>query len=381
MKIIKLFLLLFFSILSINAQNRNPFYIGHSLVNFNMPAMVQGMALNAGKATNYGSQIANGSPLHINYNNYATAQGTPYPNAFPSGNYNSLIITEAVPLQPHLTWSNTNQFANNFYNYAKNNNNGNPIKFYVYETWHCKNSGIPQPGPNSQYGCEWDNTANSSTLWHPRLLLDFPLWTSIVSHVHNQNPTDNQIWMVPVGQALHNLTTQINLGNVPGISSFTNLFLDDIHLTNAGNYFVACVMYATIYGETPVGLTQNLNDMWGTPFTNMPTNAQKLIMQQVAWQTVTNLSSWTGVSSVLSSENSNKSNFVIYPNPVNDFLNIQNQDNINIEKVKIVNLLGETVLIETLNINTINIEKLATGMYILKVTSDGKIFQNKFIKQ
>ncbi len=381
MKIIKLFLLLFFSILSINAQNRNPFYIGHSLVNFNMPAMVQGMALNAGKATNYGSQIANGSPLHINYNNYATAQGTPYPNAFPSGNYNSLIITEAVPLQPHLTWSNTNQFANNFYNYAKNNNNSNPIKFYVYETWHCKNSGIPQPGPNSQYGCEWDNTANSSTLWHPRLLLDFPLWTSIVSHVRNQNPTDNQIWMVPVGQALHNLTTQINLGNVPGISSFTNLFLDDIHLTNAGNYFVACVMYATIYGETPVGLTQNLNDMWGTPFTNMPTNAQKLIMQQVAWQTVTNLSSWTGVSSVLSSENSNKSNFVIYPNPVNDFLNIQNQDNINIEKVKIVNLLGETVLIETLNINTINIEKLATGMYILKVTSDGKIFQNKFIKQ
>ena len=137
----KIFLLLFFSILSINAQNRNPFYIGHSLVNFNMPAMVQGMALNAGKTTNYGSQIANGSPLHINYNNYATAQGTPYPNAFPSGNYNSLIITEAVPLQPHLTWSDTNLMANNFYNYAKNNNNGNPIKFYVYETWHCKNSG------------------------------------------------------------------------------------------------------------------------------------------------------------------------------------------------------------------------------------------------
>lgn len=377
----KIFLLLFFSILSINAQNRNPFYIGHSLVNFNMPAMVQGMALNAGKTTNYGSQIANGSPLHINYNNYTTAQGTPYPNAFPSGNYNSLIITEAVPLQPHLTWSDTNLMANNFYNYAKNNNNGNPIKFYVYETWHCKNSGIPQPGLNSQYGCEWDNTANSSTLWHPRLLLDFPLWTSIVTHVRNQNPTDNQIWMVPVGQALHNLTTQINLGNVPGISSFTNLFLDDIHLTNAGNYFVACVMYATIYGETPVGLTQNLNDMWGTPFTNMPTNVQKLIMQQVAWQTVTNLSSWTGVSGVLSSENFNKSNFLIYPNPVKDILKIQNINNLQINKISVFDVFGKKILEENQNTTSINIQNIQSGLYFLEIESDGKTSLNKFIKQ
>ncbi len=377
----KLFLLLFFSILSINAQIRNPFYIGHSLVNFNMPAMVQGMALNAGKTTNYGSQIANGSPLHINYNNYATAQGTPYPNAFPSGNYNSLIITEAVPLQPHLTWSDTNLMANNFYNYAKNNNNGNPIKFYVYETWHCKNSGIPQPGLNSQYGCEWDNTANSSTLWHPRLLLDFPLWTSIVTHVRNQNPTDNQIWMVPVGQALHNLTTQINLGNVPGISSFTNLFLDDIHLTNAGNYFVACVMYATIYGETPVGLTQNLNDMWGIPFTNMPTNVQKLIMQQVAWQTVTNLSSWTGVSGVLSSENFNKSNFLIYPNPVKDILKIQNINNLQINKISVFDVFGKKILEENQNTTSINIQNIQSGLYFLEIESDGKTSLNKFIKQ
>ena len=377
----KLFILFICCITNFYAQNRNPFYIGHSLVNFNMPAMVHGMALGAGKTTYYGSQIANGSPLHINYNNFATAQGTPYPNAFPAGNYNSLIITEAVPLQPHLSWSNTNQFANNFYNYAKTNNNSNPIKFYIYETWHCKNSGIPQPGPNSQYGCEWDNTANSSTLWHPRLLLDFPLWSSIVTHVRNQNPTDNQIWMVPVGQALHNLTTQINLGNVPGISSFTQLFEDDIHLTNAGNYFVACVMYATIYGETPVGLTQNLNNMWGTPFTNMPTNAQRLVMQQVAWQTVTNLSAWTGVSNVLANENFNKANFSIYPNPANDIINIIVNENTPIEKIMVFDVSGKKIMEENLNTTSINIQNFQSGMYFLQIESNGKTSQTKFIKQ
>ena len=377
----KLLLLFMLSTTSFMAQNRNPFYIGHSLVNFNMPAMVHGMALNAGKTTHYGSQVANGSPLHINYNNYATAQGTAYVDAFPAGNYNSLIITEAVPLQPHLLWSDTHLYANNFYTYAKTHNNGNPIQFYVYETWHCKNSGIPQPGPNFETGCEWDTTANSNTLWYPRLLLDFPLWSSIVTHVRNQNPTDNQIWMVPVGQALYNLTTQINAGNVPEISSFTNLFQDDIHLTNAGNYFVACVMYATVYRESPVGLTQNLNDMWGTPFVNMPTNTQALVMQQVAWQTVTSLSTWTGVSGTLKNENFDKSNFSIYPNPVNDVLNIQNKANLPIEKLLIFDVFGKKILQKISNFNQIDIQNVPSGLYFLEITIDGKTSRNKFIKQ
>ncbi len=277
------------------SQNRSPFYIGHSLVNHTMPYMVQALAVSTGKTTHYGRQIINGSPLHNNYNNSSSAEGTPYPTVFPGGNYNSVVVTEAVPLQGHLTWSDTYLYANNFNNYVKSNNNGIPTKFYIYETWHCINSGIPNPNPNFPNGCWYDNTANSTILWHPRLLVDFPLWSGIVTHVRNQNPSDNQIWMVPAGQAFYNLTTQINNGNVPGITSFRDLFTDDIHLTNAGNYFVACVMYATIYGESPVGLTANINNEWGNPILNMPTPAQALVMQNIAWSTVTNLSSWTGV--------------------------------------------------------------------------------------
>jgi|GEM_PF-2415346 len=278
------------------AQESNPFYVGHSLVNHNMPYMVQSLAVAAGKQTHYGRQIINGSPLENNFNNPNGAEGTPYTTAFPNGNYNRLVVTEAVPLQNHLTWSNAYVAANNFYNYAKNNNNGVPVKFYIYETWHCINSGIPNTNPNFPNGCWYDNTANSTIQWHPRLQADFSLWSGIVTHVRNQNPGDNQIWMVPAGQAFYNLTIQINAGNVPGISSFRDLFSDDIHLTNAGNYFVACVMYATIYGESPVGLTSAISNQWGNPYTNMPTPAQAAVMQQVAWSTVTGLSSWTGVT-------------------------------------------------------------------------------------
>ncbi len=279
-----------------HTQESRPFYVGHSLVNHTMPYMVQSLAVAAGKQTNYDRQIINGSPLENNYNNPGGAEGTPYTTAFPNGNYNRLIVTEAVPLQNHLTWSNTYTAANNFYNYAKNNNNGVPVKFYIYETWHCINSGIPNSNPNFPNGCWYDNSANSTIQWHPRLQADFPLWSGIVTHVRNQNPTDNQIWMVPAGQAFYALTTQINAGNVPGISSYRDLFSDDIHLTNAGNYFIACVVYATIYGESPVGLPSALSDQWGNPLTNMPTPAQAAVMQQVAWSTVIGLSSWTGVS-------------------------------------------------------------------------------------
>lgn len=84
---------------------------------------------------------------------------------------------------------------------------------------------------------------------------------------------------------------------------------------------------------------------------------------------------------VLDNESFSKNHFKIYPNPANDVLNIQNKENIQIEKIKIVNLLGETVLTETSNFNTINIEKLATGMYILEVITYEKISNYEFIKQ
>jgi hypothetical protein len=360
------------------SQERTPFYIGHSLVNFNMPAMVHGLALNAGKTTHYDCQIANGSPLHINYNDFAGAQGTPYTTAFPDGNYNSLIITEAVPLQPHLTWSDTYLYANNFYTYAKDHNNGNPLKFYIYETWHCKNSGIPQP--SFPTGCDWDNTANSTTLWHPRLLADFPLWSGIVTHVRNQNPTENQIWMVPAGQAFYNLTSEINAGNIPGITTYADLFIDDIHLTNSGNYFVACVMYATIYGESPVGLSQNINDMWGVPFTSMPTVDQALAMQQIAWNTVTTLSSWTGVNTTAIPEKNTIETIVVYPNPSNDLLTIQlTQFNGN-QTIQICNSIGQLIKeFEINNSTTISVSNLDPGVYFIKNINQSESI--KFIKE
>lgn len=356
--VLSLFLFFF-----IGTAQQNPFYVGHSLVNFDMPAMVNGLAINASKTSSYDEQIIIGSTLQYNYNNAANAQGTSFFNAFPVGNFNKLIITEAVPLQNHLTWSDTNIYANNYYTYAKNNNNNNPIKFYIYETWHCINSGIPLP--NLPTGCDYDNSQNSTLLWYPRLQADFSLWTGIVNYVRNQNPSDNQIWLIPAGQAFYNLTILINSGSVPGISNVTELFQDNIHLNNKGNYFIACVMYSCIFEESPQGLTNALNNQWSTPFTDMPTTAQAAIMQQVAWNTVTSLSSWTGIQALNTIEFNAQNNVVVYV--ANDLLSINFKEN-GTKNIGIYNQLGQKVVSKNANdeLVTIDISSLAKGIYFIK---------------
>jgi hypothetical protein len=303
-----LYLGLLCGFMSLYAQDARPFYIGHSLVNHNMPAMVAGLATDAGKSAAYDVQICNGAPLRWNYQNYAGCEGTPYVNAFPAGGYNHLIVTEAVPLQGHLDWNNTYGYADSFYLYATQHNNQIPLRYFIYETWHCTNTGTPD-------GCAWDN--GDSLAWQPRLLSDLHLWTGIVDSVRLKHP-GKAICMVPVGQAFYQLAAAIDAGQLAGIMHYTDLFTDDIHLTNKGNYFVACVMYACIYGQSPVGLTTQLKDKYGVPFNAMPNVAQATVMQNIAWSTVQAMHNYTCVDivSVTDAEQDSATDFVVAPNPL-----------------------------------------------------------------
>ena len=68
----------------------------------------------------------------------------------------------------------------------------------------------------------------------------------------------------------------------------------------------------------------------------------------------------------------------LFPNPANEYLNIQlPADNV-LENATIYNLLGQKVL-ETNNKN-IFIQDLASGIYNIIVKSDGNIANKKFIK-
>jgi alpha-tubulin suppressor-like RCC1 family protein len=71
----------------------------------------------------------------------------------------------------------------------------------------------------------------------------------------------------------------------------------------------------------------------------------------------------------------------LFPNPTNSNLNIQTLNNVVISKIIITDLTDKVVLTQTTNTTQVNVEPLATGMYIIEAFSGQEKFTSKFIKQ
>ncbi|MBL0012393.1 MAG: T9SS type A sorting domain-containing protein [Flavobacterium sp.] len=75
------------------------------------------------------------------------------------------------------------------------------------------------------------------------------------------------------------------------------------------------------------------------------------------------------------------SNFEVYPNPVNDMLNISY--NKNVSGVAVYNLVGQEVLSQTstTTISKIDMSSLSNGIYMVRVTADNQVRTIKVIKE
>jgi alpha-tubulin suppressor-like RCC1 family protein len=73
--------------------------------------------------------------------------------------------------------------------------------------------------------------------------------------------------------------------------------------------------------------------------------------------------------------------FSVYPNPATTILNIKITDGITIDGYVIMDVLGRIVLEQKQNTTHINIEGLNKGMYQLVITSEGRSYTSKFIKE
>ena len=71
----------------------------------------------------------------------------------------------------------------------------------------------------------------------------------------------------------------------------------------------------------------------------------------------------------------------IYPNPAQTFLNLQVANNLTLDKIIITDLNGKTIKVQTQKSNTINIENLAQGTYILEAYSGDEKYVSKFVKE
>ena len=87
------------------------------------------------------------------------------------------------------------------------------------------------------------------------------------------------------------------------------------------------------------------------------------------------------VTTNLANPTFDNSSFTFYPNPVKDVLNISNAQNIS--KVQVINLLGQEMMVKTMNENQgqIDMSQLSSGTYLVKVTSEDQVKTIKVIKE
>lgn len=84
-------------------------------------------------------------------------------------------------------------------------------------------------------------------------------------------------------------------------------------------------------------------------------------------------------SPVVGTEDFVKGAFRVYPNPVNNILNIQTQSTGNIQ---VFDVSGRTIYTATINLNDeIDFSGFQNGIYFLKFSSEGKTSSQKIIKQ
>ncbi len=80
----------------------------------------------------------------------------------------------------------------------------------------------------------------------------------------------------------------------------------------------------------------------------------------------------------ISEFNSKKYDIKIYPNPATNYF-IIDKGNIEIENIKIIDLMGKHIISERFTTNKIDVQTIPNGIYILVLSSDGEIYNNKII--
>jgi len=234
-------------------------FVGHSLVGQTMPRMLDALLPTSMLVR---AQVINGSPLIYNWDNGTGAEGVNARAVLPSGAFGTLVLTEAIPLATHLQWSNTHGIARAYAGLAWAANPS--ARVMIYETWH--------------------EIGASAAAWRANLTSDLALWQGIATHVNAVKPAAApQVGIVPGGQAMGLLYDAIVTGRGQGLTQITQLFTDQMHLNDAGNYLISLVQFAAISGRSPIGLTDRLTGECGQAYGGWTTE-QTILFQHVAWE-------------------------------------------------------------------------------------------------
>lgn len=199
--------------------------------------------------------------------------------------YDTFVLTEVVPVRNVIQLEYSAYYLQQFYDTIYK---ANPCaRVYVYESWDYLHGGISPANPRSY---DWLSGMNEQRLLWENIADAASLGASVSPSVMEQiniilfgrhSKTDRKpIYLVPVGQVFLAIYKRMQSeGNafvladgsvLTFLDLFTNAYvnwpqtdlrlkfpdkpMDDIHPSFIGIYVVALVHFATLYGQSPIGL-------------------------------------------------------------------------------------------------------------------------------
>lgn len=239
---------------------------GHSLTDGIFAPLREMVQIAGNKAAIIDKSTGPGSPMDWRW---ANPPGYGQPDArHDIVNYDTLVLTERVPLSNTMPWHNSSEQALLWFaNAWENGNRGNGAETILYATWVGLDSG---PNSENQY-----NDPEGFIPFRDRLPLEMARWETILDHVNENRPAGSpEMRMIPGPLLIAAIYDEIEAGNAPGLDDFSDLFKDSIHLNALGNYYIALAHFAVIYGRDPRGM-QNIG---GT------SPEQARFMQDLVWK-------------------------------------------------------------------------------------------------
>jgi hypothetical protein len=251
------------------------FWVGHSLMNTDVPWIVKGIAESAGLTTMYRQQLNIGAALRANWEQPTKFNNIPVWNdqvgrdedwganptiELPTGKYDALLLTEAIPVDKQI---DSALYAGNYVDLALRGKKDTAL--YLYETWDFV-------------------VSNNWAAWRTRIDEWRPVWEKIADDVMAKRP-GTTMHIVPGGQAMAALYDAIkSKGSVGSLTDIKQVFEDDIHLNPTGNYFVALVSYATVFRRDPSGTGAVSAGPFKKGTIVVTDQATRSALQALAWQ-------------------------------------------------------------------------------------------------
>lgn len=232
--------------------DRTVFFSGHSLINLNSPSWFAQISQRSGRTVRYQLQMGIGAPLSVRLacpRSGQQADGNPIGYALLSelsrpGAYDTLVVTERHDIVTTILYESTTSMTRRFRDAVQSGSPG--ARSFLFESWYTVDVAAPDA-------------------FLARQARELPLWQCVASRVNETRGDAPAMLVVPAGQAIAELVTDVRAGRAPGFATLRDVFLDDVHLTADANYLISLIHYGVVHERAPSGLSyEGLSSVSGT---------------------------------------------------------------------------------------------------------------------